>query len=213
MFIVGIVVGIYILYNLIKFMRLFRHRLKLLFRLISLQRKHHDNIKFYIRSYFRFFCCNRGKHSNLLLYINGDLYIIKLFSTLRKVTIINVLAKDEWNIYTFIIRPLLPPEVIRRKYKIEYDLITEKESIANNMWNMPKVLNILPVLIFVPHPTTFRFEGNEMWGKDILYGTYIYFYKAFFKYIQEEYDKYDTKLSLTKKEWINIKKIYKNYHC
>jgi hypothetical protein len=138
---------------------------------------------------------------------------MKLYSCLRKVTDISVVKKDEWSIVTFIMWPILQPEVIRRKYKIEYDLIAEKEFIANNMWNMPKVLNILPVLIFLPHPTTLRLEESELWGKGILYGTYIYFFKAFFKYIKDEYDKYDTKLSLTKEEWITIKKTYKNYHC
>jgi hypothetical protein len=150
-----------------------------------------------------------------LIFINGELFIIKLCGCLRKKFIISAFAKNMWKVVTYLFLPLpyLSAIPLPKTVNLRFDLTAEVTAIENGIWNNPNIIKLHPVILLSPSPFAFNMvkEGGpeELSSGDLLYGSFLYTVKAFISMLKKEYKTTESNLNLKKQDWKYIKKVYR----
>ena len=170
-----------------------------------------DRVCFYSLLVFLF--TGAKKHSDILLYRHGTVYIIKRLGCIDKLT--NIVSKQPNQIEYIRLRPMplaiYNPSSESRSKPMQFDLIREKFSLQHKVWANTHVQRIETCLLLFPKPLNFSQEVNGenviLYPRDRFNESLLHTVKSFRKSLKKEMSK-DT---LSREEWRVIKRDYRRH--
>lgn len=168
-----------------------------------------DRVCFY--SVFAFLFTGAKKHSDILIYRCGKIYIIKQLGCVRKLT--NIISEKPGQLEYVKLMPMplmiYNPASESRSKAVQFDLTKEKISLYRALWANTNIKATETCLLLFPKPLNFSqrvngenvvFYSGDRWNGDLLYTI-----KRFRKMLKSG----TSSNRLSRKEWVAIKRSYR----
>jgi hypothetical protein len=207
----GILVIIFLIWG-ISTLRYFFSRINLLIQLQRIKGSSKD-AKLKFKSGLSLFGDVDTKTSQILLYIKGTLYIIKLCGCFRKMTDIVALDSNRWQMFStlpFTLPNDKDPLKKATDITLDFKLNQEKQAIESVLGGSAVINNIRNVILFTPKPAGFytRIHGNnEAVGFGAEWNSYLIASVQVLKDIVKNSEQVNSNISIT--DWDRITKEYR----